>query len=139
MPGLPLKTLNPKDFEKYGTIIDLRPGSIDGWDILIKVPEGGWRIAVLEYTRKTAKRLECHSNSKETFEPMEGVSVMLCAEAQSPDKMEAFLLDKPVCLNEGVWHEVFCLSERAKVKITENFDVPCEYRNFQNEVGVAVL
>ena len=41
--------------------------------------------------------------------------------------IEAFLLDRPVCLNEGVWHDVFALSDTAVVKIAENLDVGSEF------------
>jgi ureidoglycolate hydrolase len=64
--------------------------------------------------------LEKHPKSKETFEPIEGVGIILLSLG---DKIDAYLLDKPIILNEGVWHALAALSERVKIKISENLEV----------------
>ncbi len=129
-----LKYITKENFSKYGFILDFSEPNKEGWEVLTKVKEAGWRIAILEIDRKSATRLERHPGSKETFEPLSGVSVLLLAK-DTPMNFEAFLLDKPVCLNEGIWHEVFALSEKAKFKITENDEVKCEYFNFEKPFG----
>ena len=48
---------------------------------------------------------------------------MLTARPESPEDYHAFLLDKPVCLNKGVWHQLIALTEEVQVKITENLEV----------------
>jgi hypothetical protein len=58
------------------------------------------------------------------------------AEHESPENIRAFLLDKPVCLFEGVWHDVLALSSAAKVKITENLEVRSEYHNLEKPVRI---
>ncbi|MGC8764920.1 MAG: ureidoglycolate lyase [Brevinematia bacterium] len=129
-----LKYITKESFSKYGFVIDFNNPNSEGWEILTKVSKEGWRIAILEIERKAAKRLERHPDSIETFEPMSGIGVLLVA-SERPENFEVFLLDKPVCLNKGVWHEVFSLSERAKFKITENDEVECEYYNFKTPFG----
>jgi ureidoglycolate hydrolase len=50
--------------------------------------------------------------------------VLIVAQAENPQEMEAFLLDKAVSVNEGVWHQVMAISDTARVKVTENIDMP---------------
>jgi len=129
-----LKYITKESFARYGFVIDFNNPNSEGWEILTKVSDKGWRIAVLEIDRKNAKRLERHPCSIETFEPMSGVAILLVSR-DNPEDFEVFLLDKPVCLNAGIWHEVFSLSEKAKFKITENDEVECEYYNLENPFG----
>jgi len=53
-----------------------------------------------------------------------------------PETYEVFLLDRPVCLHEKVWHQVICLSEKATMKITENLDVACVYHDLTKPIRV---
>lgn len=135
----PIRFITQETFEKYGMVIELKPHSKDGWEVVVTAPVSGWRIAVLEFSRRTAGRLENHPSSKESFEPLKGTAVLLVAENSAPENFEAFLLDQPVCLNEGVWHEVISLSEAAQVKITENLEVDCEYHTLSNEAAVNII
>ena len=70
----------------------------------------------------------------ETFEPLAGVTVLLVAEHETPEEYRAFVLDKPVCLKKGVWHQVLSLTPEASVKITENKDVYSEFYDLSQEV-----
>jgi ureidoglycolate hydrolase len=128
-----IENITPELFSKYGDVIALKPTSIDGWEIVVKVSDKGWRIAVLEFSRKSTGVLEKHPDSRESFEPMKGIAFLLVALDSEPENFEVFLLDKPVCLYAGIWHQVISLSEVAIVKITENLDVSCEYHNLENE------
>lgn len=130
----PINFITPEAFEKYGTVIDLKPDSKDGWEIVVRVENTGWRIAVLEFSRRGTDKLEKHPLSKESFEPFKGSAILIAAEENAPENYEAFFLDRPVCLKEGVWHQVISLSESCKVKITENLEVACEYYHLQEEV-----
>ncbi len=67
--------------------------------------------------------LECHPDSYESFEPLKGIGILLTAKPESPEDYHAFLLDKPVCLKKGVWHQLIALTEEVQVKITENLEV----------------
>ncbi len=129
-----IRNIDRNNFQKYGDIIDLRPESVDGWDIPVKVGQSGWRIAVLEFSWKTAKKLECHHDSRESFEPLQGIPFLIVAEKNNPDSFEVFLLDKPVCLNENIWHQLISCSGASKIKITENLDVTSEFYELKGEV-----
>ena len=52
------------------------------------------------------------------FEPLHGLTVLLVAEHETPDAWRAFILDKPVCLKKGVWHQTLSLTDEATVKIS---------------------
>jgi ureidoglycolate hydrolase len=129
-----IRYINQEVFQKYGTVIELKPYSKDGWEIVVKVEDAGWRIAVLEFGRRSTAKLEKHPRSKESFEPLNGSALLIVAESSSPQDFEVFFLDTPVCLNEGIWHQVISLSETCTVKITENLEVACEYYDFKEEV-----
>ena len=134
-----IQFITQEAFERFGMVIELKPHSKDGWEVVVKSQGDGWRIAVLEFFRRTAVRLENHPSSKESFEPLKGTTVLLVAENSTPGNFEAFLLDRPVCLNEGVWHEVISLSDGAQVKITENLEVDCEYYTLSGEAAVRLI
>lgn len=88
--------------------------------------------------RKSIQRIECHPTSMETFEPLSGVTVLLVAEHVTPEDYKAFVLDKPVCLKKGVWHQVLSLTPVAEVKITENKDVYSDYYDLPKEIRVQI-
>ena len=94
--------------------------------MLIREEVHPWRIAMFRVRIRQAQRLECHPESMESFEPVRGMGVLLCAAPDRPEKVHAFPLDAPVCLNKGVWHEVIALSGEALYKITENCEVSSE-------------
>ena len=129
-----IQTLTPDAFGKYGTILRFTEKMSDGWEILVTGNAPGWRIALLEFSRKSTHILEYHPESKESFEPMSGVSLLIAAEHDTPEQYEVFLLDQPVCLEAGVWHQVISLSEKTLVKITENLDVACVYYELDHEI-----
>jgi ureidoglycolate hydrolase len=107
-----------KSFEQYSRIIEPIDGGAPveqskGWDfyILSESKSNGWRIGYLIQTSKEVNYLEQHPKSKETFEPIEGIAIILLSLG---DKIDAYLLDKPIILNEGVWHALIALSEKVK-------------------------
>lgn len=130
-----IKTLNPTAFKPYGQLIAFTDAKEDGWEIVVTHKSAGWRVALLEFSRKAATRLEHHPNSKETFEPISGVALLIVAKHDSPEDYEVFLLDQPISINPGIWHEVISLSEMTQVKITENLDVTCVYRELPLEIA----
>ncbi len=125
-----MKLLNVTDpaFLPYGKLVDFSPNPENElFEIVVEEPIKPWRIAMLKVVRKEATRLERHPNSMETFEPVKGVGVLLVSEDDSMTDVKAFLLDAPICLHKGVWHEVMTLSTESFYKLTENHDVVCEY------------
>ena len=115
-----IRALETEQFAPYGMVIQTSNAKDVPFDIKLIENSSGWRIAILEITNRTTKQLHCHPDSIEVFELMSGSAVLLVASAEKPDSVEAFLLDKPVSVNKGIWHSTIALSEKATLKITEN-------------------
>lgn len=122
---IPIRKITPESFADFGTVLDFSGSA--GWEIVVEEDSPGWRIALLEYGARPVTRLERHPASRESFEPVRGTGILLTAVPDHPEQIEAFLLDRPVCLFRGVWHQVVALGERAMIKITENREVASEY------------
>jgi len=91
-----IQTLTTAAFNRYGTLLTFTDKKTDGWEILITSDSPGWRIALLEFSRKTTRKLEYHPDSKESFEPLSGVCLLIAAGHETPEEYEVFLLDQPV-------------------------------------------
>ncbi len=87
----------------------------------------GWRIAYLVVRDRSIDRLEQHPDTFESFEPLAGRSVLFLARGRTPQRVEAFYLDKPIVLRKGIWHGVVTVSREADIKIMENACVKCVY------------
>jgi ureidoglycolate hydrolase len=130
-----LQSISREKFGRYGVVIDFQPEDpdlihLEGMQAKLVVKNTqptGWRIATLHVQQKQAERLERHPDSKESFEPLDGVAMLLVAPPEDPNEIEAFLLDRPIILNEGVWHEIVSLSEGCTVKLVENAEVESDY------------
>ena len=133
-----LENINHECFKPFGTILEFTPDVTTGFHVFVREEKSPWRLALLRFDRHCVERIENHPESMESFEPLEGASVLLVAENESPENLRAFLLDKPVCLFKGVWHDVLALSSEAKVKITENLEVTSEYHNLKKPVRVFI-
>lgn len=135
---VPLLSITPENFSPYGTIITLPQNSQEDWYIVDSDRENPWRIAVFRYRNKEISRLERHPTSKESFEPLAGATVLLVAPEKAPHHWQAFFLDRPVCLQKGIWHQVLALTLEAQVKITENYEVSSEFYDLSKPVQVIV-
>ena len=128
-----LKKIEPKSFKKYGKIIDYgtkenKKNVRNLWRIVHNAEsENGWRIAYLILREKTISRLEKHLHSDETFEPIKGNAILFVSKYKNSDKIECFILDKPIILYKGIWHAVLKIDKECEIKITENDKVSCEY------------
>lgn len=131
-----LESISREAFEPFGSVIEFTPGFEGIYEIVAAEEEKPWILAVFRYTNKTIRRIENHPTSMETFEPLSGVTVLLVAEHETPEDYKAFILDKPVCLKKGTWHQVLALTPSAQVKITENKDVYSEFYDLPKEVRV---
>jgi len=81
----------------------------------------GWMLGYLACRSREARVLHCHPDSKETFEPVRGIAALVVAPPDDPEAVEVFILDRPVCLNEGVWHVEITLSVESEIKIVESY------------------
>lgn len=134
-----IKTMNQDSFARYGRVIETQMTGDGDFEVIIDEPDYGWRIATYHVTRKSTKNLERHPTSKESFEPLQGIGLLIVANVESPQHYEVFLLDKSVCLYEGIWHQLISLSDATVVKITENIEVSSEFYEFKVEVTPAII
>ena len=131
-----LESVTADRFKAYGTVLEFPEDNYENFYIADTETEHPWRVAVFRYTSKAIKVIENHPTSKETFEPLHGITVLLVAEHETPEDYRAFILDKPVCLKKGVWHQVLALTPEAQVKITENLEVPSEFYEYEEPKSV---
>ena len=126
--SLPLQTITPEGFAKFGDVLDWRDAfGEEGFHIITRAEDPtGWRLAVLLAKHHAISSLERHPTSKESFEPVSGVAALCLAPPEDPTAIEAFLLDRAVVLGKGVWHGVLALSDEALIKIAENLTVTGE-------------
>lgn len=128
------KAITAQKFSSYGQVIEYgnrqQETKEDNLFRIVLKDEAarGWRIAYLIVRDKSIDRLEQHPGSYETFEPVRGRSVLYVATKDDPERIECFVLDRPVILNKGTWHGVITLENESEIKIFENADVECVYR-----------
>lgn len=129
---LVLETITPENMTPYGTIIDWNPAleaAGERFHVLMRSEAPtGWRLAVLKVRERVMERMENHPTTEELFAPIAGQAVIVLAEAGAFDesKIRAFLLDRPISLKPGTWHDAFTLSEWATILIAENLQVTGE-------------
>lgn len=129
--------ITKENFEKFGTIIDFTGRKEDPpFEVIIKNEEDPWRIAMLRVEEREFTALEKHPSSLETFEPVEGVCLLLVSLETRKSNYEVFVLDRPVCLHKNVWHGIVTLTGVSKVKITENLEVDVDYFDLDRPLGV---
>ncbi|KYZ76547.1 hypothetical protein AXX12_08945 [Anaerosporomusa subterranea] len=119
-----IQPLLEEHFSRFGVIFRLNRS--DPQPFQVQVTEEtpvGWRVAMMKVSARVIQKISCHPNTMETFEPVQGVCLLVVAEPQKPHELAAFVLDAPVCINKGVWHCVITLSDYAIVKVTENSTV----------------
>ncbi len=139
MNSKPILNITADNFGKYGTVLEFSKDFEGLFEIIVKHPDSGWRLALLRYSKKTGRIMECHPGSKESFEPLSGMLLLIVAEHDTPKDFEVFLLDKPVCLHAGVWHQVISLAAESQVKITENLEVESEYFELESDISAALI
>ena len=133
-----LESVTREGFAPFGTVLEFPDGCTGNFCIIDTEKEEPWRVAVFRYSNKGIKRIENHPTSKESFEPLKGITVLLVAEHDTPEDYRAFILDKPVCLKKGVWHQTLSLTPEAEVKITENLEVESVFYDYEKEIKVVV-
>ena len=133
-----LQSVQREKFLPYGEVLEFPAGIEKTFCIITTEEKEPWRLAVFRYTNKEIQRMECHPTSRESFEPLHGLTVLVVATHENPEEYEAFILDKPVCLKKGIWHQVLALTEEAQVKIVENLEVQSEFYDLEKEIRVLV-
>jgi ureidoglycolate hydrolase len=134
-----IENITQESFTKYGKVLNFTPGFEGKFEVIVREPNQPWRLAVLTVKNRTSTFMENHPESMESFEPVRGTTLLLVAENQSPADFEVFLLDKPVCLYKGIWHDVVALSEDILIRIAENHDVTSVFYHFEKEFRPVLL
>lgn len=133
-----LQYVQRETFLPYGEVLEFPAGIEETFCIITTEEKEPWRLAVFRHTNKEIQRMECHPTSRESFEPLHGLTVLVVATHENPEEYEAFILDKPVCLKKGIWHQVLALTEEAQVKIVENLEVQSEFYDLEKAIHVLV-
>lgn len=133
-----LQYVQRETFLPYGEVLEFPAGIEETFCIITTEEKEPWRLAVFRYTNKEIQRMECHPTSRESFEPLHGLTVLVVATHENPEEYEAFILDKPVCLKKGIWHQVLALTEEAQVKIVENLEVQSEFYDLEKAIHVLI-
>ena len=133
-----LQYVQRETFLPYGEVLEFPAGIEETFCIITTEEKEPWRLAVFRYTNKEIQRMECHPTSRESFEPLHGLTVLVVATHENPEEYEAFILDNPVCLKKGIWHQVLALTEEAQVKIVENLEVQSEFYDLEKAIHVLV-
>ena len=132
--------ITSENFEKYGWVIgwnnqEENPNELNQFRIIVNEDDSvGWRIAYLIVREKSICRLEQHVNSKESFEPVKGRSILYVSTVEKPQEVEGFYLDKPIVLKKGIWHGIISIDDEAHVKITENNEVSMGFHELGYEL-----
>ncbi|WP_042276230.1 ureidoglycolate lyase [[Clostridium] dakarense] len=130
--------ISRENFSPFGDVIEFSSDCEERFEIITKEQAEPWRIAVYRYKEKSISKMENHPTSMESFEPLTGTTLLMVAENKTPQDYKVFLLDKPVCLHKGIWHQVISLSSEASVKITENLEVTSQFYEFDKEIEVII-
>lgn len=133
-----LQTISSEAFSCFGKVLEFPNNETKSFYVVLTEEKSPWRIAVFRYTNKEISTVENHPTSMESFEPLSGVSVLLVAENGTPENYQCFLLDKPVCLYKGVWHQVIAVTPEAQVKITENLEVTSVFHTFEKPLRIII-
>ena len=133
-----LQSVQRETFLPYGEVLEFPAGIEETFCIITTEEKEPWRLAVFRYTNKEIQRMECHPTSRASFEPLPRLTVLVVATHENPEEYEAFILDKPVCLKKGIWHQVLALTEEAQVKIVENLEVQSEFYDLEKAIHVLV-
>ena len=135
----PIERITEESFAPYGSVIAFPAEDQTNFYVVANDQTHPWRLACFRYSNHSIRKIECHPTSQESFEPLEGTTLLLVAEHTTPEDWKLFLLDRPVVLKAGVWHQTLSLTPEATVKITENLDVYSDYANLAGEVQVGAI
>lgn len=134
---LQLNSITAERFAPFGKVLEMVPDGDDRFQVIISEDKEPWRLAVFRYRNHEIHMLEAHPTTLESFEPLSGVTVLVVAEPEHPEVPCAFILDRPVCLYKGVWHQTLALTAEAQVKIAENLEVPgTKFCHLEKPLGV---
>lgn len=133
-----IEEITRASFEPYGNVIGFPEDDHTNFYIAASDREKPWRLAVFRYRNHEIQRIECHPTSMESFEPLSGTTLLLVAPHDAPEEYQIFLLDRPVILKKGIWHQTLSLTDVSEVKITENTDVYSVFYDLPEKIRAGV-
>ncbi|MDD5255789.1 MAG: hypothetical protein PHR11_07060 [Candidatus Omnitrophica bacterium] len=139
-----IQRINGRNFGKFGRVIGYagKAGAARNKNLFSVVLRErkpfGWRIACLVVRERSIARLECHDESFESFEPINGRGLLFVSDKKEHGSIRCFLLDRPVVLYKGVWHGIVTVDRETEVKISENAKVRCLYWRLGRGVELSV-
>lgn len=126
-----IENISKETFKDFGIVIEFSDeAQKERFEVIVEEHEHPWRIAMFRVVERSFQRLEKHPSSLESFEPILGIGCLVVAKEATPEDIHVFLLDKPICLYKGIWHQMISLSKETLVKITENDEVNSEFYDF---------
>ena len=135
-----IETITAESFAPNGKVLQFSGEKPDTcFEIIVTEEKSPWRLAMFRVKNTECLRLECHPTSLESFETVRGTGNLLAAAPETPHDYHAFLLDCPVCLHKGVWHNMVTLSAETIVKIAENLEVNSEFFELPSPIAAAVI
>lgn len=131
----PIQALTEQAFAPYGRILS---APATGFQIVVAAPDAnGWQAALNRVTADEAVNVHRHPNTDECFAPLEGDPVLLVAAPDTPDAVEIFRLDQPVCVHANVWHLIINHGRDALIFICEAADVTGEIHDLPRPIRPA--
>ena len=76
----PVEYITEENFRPYGKLIKFPADDETNFYIVANDSEKPWRLAVYRYWNDRIRRIECHPDSMESFEPVSGTTILLVAE-----------------------------------------------------------
>ena len=76
-----LQSVQRETFLPYGEVLEFPAGIEETFCIITTEEKEPWRLAVFRYTNKEIQRMECHPTSRESFEPLHGLTVLVVAKS----------------------------------------------------------
>lgn len=113
-----IENINQQNFQKYGTVLP----ALNGKEITAaqKMEEG-----VLRVDSKAIAVMHRYNRSPRYMENIEGIALLCVSLDEIPENYKIFLLDKPVLLKPGVWHNVLALINASSIKsIADGTEIP---------------
>ncbi|MFP4106985.1 MAG: ureidoglycolate lyase [Phycisphaerae bacterium] len=133
---IPLLTLSAEAMTPYGTLLEWSPEG-EHFQSLVQVKrEVGWQLAINRVIEKSVDQIARHTNTREAFCPISGRLALLLATPDTPEQIQAFILDRPICIHPNVWHASIALTDEAQVFIAENIEVQSEVKDLMEPLEV---
>ncbi|MCC5849513.1 MAG: hypothetical protein JJU29_15630 [Verrucomicrobia bacterium] len=119
------RPLTPEAFAPYGEVLRRDPEGELFQPLHTEGQSRGWRVALLDCRPGPVRRVHRHPDSEECFALLQGRACIAVAAPDTPEEIQLFFLEEPICIRRNVWHEVVS-REQARIFIAENAEISGE-------------